>query len=142
AHDENMTFDEMVAQIGKPLAETLRKKSLELYEAGRAWADGRGIIVADTKFEFGVVGGQPILIDEALTPDSSRFWDKATYEPGKPQDSFDKQVIRDFLEKELKWNKKPPVPSLPAWIVEKAQQRYQQVFDRLTLMRMSDGKRL
>jgi phosphoribosylaminoimidazole-succinocarboxamide synthase len=131
AHDENMTFEEMSALIGRPLAETLRKKSLELYEKGRAWADGRGIIIADTKFEFGVVGGQPILIDEVLTPDSSRFWDKSTYGVGRSQDSFDKQVVRDYLEKDLKWDKKPPVPSLPPHIIEKTKQRYQEVVDRL-----------
>jgi len=132
AHDENMTFEEMSALIGKPLAETLRKKSLEIYETGRAYADTRGIIIADTKFEFGMLGGQPILIDEVMTPDSSRFWDKATYAVGRSQDSFDKQVVRDYLEKDLKWDKKPPAPSLPAPIIEKTLQRYRQVVDRLT----------
>jgi phosphoribosylaminoimidazole-succinocarboxamide synthase len=132
AHDENMTFEEMSTLIGKPLAETLRKKSIELYEKGRDWADTRGIIIADTKFEFGVVGGQPILIDEVLTPDSSRFWDKTTYAVGRSQDSFDKQVVRDYLEKDLKWDIKPPIPSLPPHIIEKTLQRYQAVFERLT----------
>jgi len=132
AHDENMTFDEMSALIGKPLAETLRAKSLEIYEKGRAWADARGIIIADTKLEFGVIGGQPMLIDEVMTPDSSRFWDKASYAAGRSQDSFDKQVIRDYLEKDLKWDKKPPVPSLPPPIIEKTLERYRQVVDRLT----------
>ena len=131
AHDENMTFDEMATLIGRPLAQTLKKKSLELYEAGRAWAESRGIILADTKFEFGMVGGQPILIDEVMTPDSSRFWDMKTYAKGRAQDSFDKQFVRDYLES-IKWDKKPPVPELPPAIVEKTQQKYADAFERIT----------
>ncbi|MCG3206046.1 MAG: Phosphoribosylaminoimidazole-succinocarboxamide synthase [Elusimicrobia bacterium] len=131
AHDENMTFEEMTTQIGKPLAHTLKNKSLELYEAGRAWAESRGIILADTKFEFGMVGGQPILIDEVMTPDSSRFWDMKTYAKGRSQDSFDKQFVRDYLEG-IHWNKQPPVPSLPPEIVEKTRQKYLDAFERIT----------
>ncbi len=131
AHDENMTFEEMSAQIGKPLAETLRKKSLELYEAGSKFAEGRGVILADTKFEFGVIGGQPMLIDEVLTPDSSRFWETAKYAKGRSQDSFDKQFVRDYLES-IKWEKKPPVPSLPLDIVQKTRLKYIEAFERIT----------
>lgn len=131
AHDENMTFDEMASLIGKPLAQTLKNKSLELYETGRAWAESRGIILADTKFEFGMSGGQPILIDEVMTPDSSRFWDMKTYAKGRAQDSFDKQFVRDYLES-IKWDKKPPIPTLPPEIVERTQQKYKEAFERIT----------
>jgi phosphoribosylaminoimidazole-succinocarboxamide synthase len=130
-HDENMTFEQLVEMLGKPLAETLRTKSIELYNAANAYAVTRGFVLADTKFEFGMVGGQPILIDEALTPDSSRFWDAQVYQVGKPQDSFDKQIVRDFLE-EIKWDKKPPVPSLPQHIIDKTRARYIEAFERLT----------
>jgi len=130
-HDTNMTFDELIILVGKPLAETLRKKSIELYLTGQKIAEEKGIILADTKFEFGMVGGQPILIDEVLTPDSSRFWDAKTYEKGRPQDSFDKQFVRDYLES-IKWEKQPPVPSLPADIVEKTRAKYIEAFERLT----------
>lgn len=130
-HDTNMTFEELSALIGKPLAETLRAKSIELYKAGSQIAEERGIILADTKFEFGMVGGQPILIDEVLTPDSSRFWDAKLYQKGRSQDSFDKQFVRDYLES-IKWEKKPPVPPLPPEIVEKTQKKYIEAFERLT----------
>ena len=130
-HDENMTFEQLVAQVGKPLAETLRAKSIELYKAAHAYAKTRGILLADTKFEFGLAGGQPILIDEALTPDSSRFWDAKSFEVGKSQDSMDKQFVRDYLES-IKWDKKPPVPSLPADIVEKTRAKYIEAYERLT----------
>lgn len=130
-HDENITFEEMAAQLGKPLAETLRSKSLELYEKGRAIAEARGILLADTKFEFGIIGGQPILIDEVLTPDSSRFWDRTIYAKGRSQDSFDKQYVRDYLES-IKWPKKPPVPELPPEIVEGTRRKYLEAFERLT----------
>lgn len=130
-HDENITFDQMAEKLGKPLAETLRKKSIELYNAANAYAQTRGFILADTKFEFGMVGGQPILIDEALTPDSSRFWDAKIYSIGRSQDSFDKQIVRDYLEG-IKWDKKPPVPSLPENIITKTRQRYIDAFNGLT----------
>ena len=131
-HDENMTFDELAGLLGRPLAETLKNKSIELYVQADDFARTRGFILADTKFEFGLVGGQPILIDEALTPDSSRFWDASIYEVGKPQDSFDKQIVRDYLEKTLKWEKKPPIPALSLDIIQKTRQRYIDAFERLT----------
>ncbi len=130
-HDENITFDQMAEQIGRPLAETLRAKSIELYKAGDAYANTRGFILADTKFEFGVLGGQPILIDEILTPDSSRFWDMKVYSKGKSQDSLDKQIVRDYLEG-IKWDKNPPIPALPADIIEKTRSKYIEAYERLT----------
>lgn len=130
-HDENITFDQMADQIGRPLAETLRAKSIELYKAGDDYANTRGLILADTKFEFGISGGQPILIDEILTPDSSRFWDKKDYQKGKSQDSFDKQIVRDYLEG-IKWDKKPPIPALPENIISKTRQRYIECYEQLT----------
>jgi phosphoribosylaminoimidazole-succinocarboxamide synthase len=126
-----MTFEQMAALIGAPLANTLRQKSLEIYNVGRSWAESRGIILADTKFEFGMSGGQPILIDEVLTPDSSRFWDQKTYAIGRSQDSFDKQFVRDYLES-IKWDKQPPVPSLPAEVVAKTREKYADAFERIT----------
>lgn len=130
-HDENITFDELAERVGRPLANTLRTKSIELYNAGRDYAETRGIILADTKFEFGMSGGQPILIDEVMTPDSSRFWDAKIYAPGRSQDSFDKQFVRDYLES-IHWDKKPPVPSLPADIVNKTRAKYIDAFERIT----------
>jgi phosphoribosylaminoimidazole-succinocarboxamide synthase len=130
-HDENIDFDEFSKRIGAPLAKTLRAKSIELYKAASEYAASRGIILADTKFEFGMAGGQPILIDEALTPDSSRFWDAKLYTVGKSQDSFDKQFVRDYLES-IKWNKQPPVPELPAEIVQKTRAKYIDAYERIT----------
>jgi phosphoribosylaminoimidazole-succinocarboxamide synthase len=130
-HDENITFEQMVEIVGRPLANTLKTKSIELYNAGCAYAETRGIILADTKFEFGMSGGQPILIDEVMTPDSSRFWDAKTYAPGRSQDSFDKQFVRDYLES-IHWDKKPPVPSLPDDIVKKTREKYTDAFERIT----------
>ena len=106
-HDENISFDQMVAAIGGPLAEQLRSISMDLYRRAADFAEPRGIILADTKFEFGLIGNQIIWIDEALTPDSSRFWPAQGYAPGRPQPSFDKQYVRDYLEK-IGWNKQPP----------------------------------
>lgn len=130
-HDENITFDQMAEQIGRPLAETLRAKSIELYKAGDDYANTKGLILADTKFEFGILGGQPILIDEILTPDSSRFWDKKFYQKGKSQDSMDKQIVRDYLEG-IKWDKNPPIPALPADIITKTRARYIEAYEQLT----------
>lgn len=132
-HDENIDFEEFSKRVGGPLAKTLRAKSIELYQAANDYATTRGLILADTKFEFGMVGGQPILIDEALTPDSSRFWDAKLYKVGQSQDSFDKQFVRDYLES-IKWNKQPPVPSLPPDIVQKTRAKYIEAFTRLTCM--------
>jgi phosphoribosylaminoimidazole-succinocarboxamide synthase len=130
-HDENITWEEMVSRVGGAVAERLRGYSLELFGKARDYAEGRGILIADTKFEFGLRGDKIILIDEVLTPDSSRFWPQAGYEPGKPQPSFDKQFVRDYLES-LRWNKQPPPPPLPAEVVEKTSEKYRQAFRLLT----------
>lgn len=130
-HDENITWEQMVAQVGRESAEKLRELSLRLYGKGREFAEGRGIIIADTKFEWGLKDGQVILIDEVLTPDSSRFWPRQDYAPGKAQPSFDKQFVRDYLES-LRWNKQPPPPPLPAEVVEKTSQKYREAYRLLT----------
>ena len=134
-HDENISFDEMRETVGTELADRLRKISLTLYERGRALAAERGIILADTKFEFGLVDGQPILIDEVMTPDSSRFWPEESYEPGGVQPSLDKQPVRDFLDQLTRrgeWDKQPPPPDLPDDVVEATTRRYLDVHRRLT----------
>jgi phosphoribosylaminoimidazole-succinocarboxamide synthase len=131
AHDENISFDKVVDLVGRELAERLRDISLELYAFGAAHALQRGIIIADTKFEFGVLDGELILIDEALTPDSSRFWPADGYEEGKSQPSYDKQFVRDYLET-LDWDKSAPGPSLPADVVAKTSEKYREAWRRLT----------
>jgi phosphoribosylaminoimidazole-succinocarboxamide synthase len=123
AHDENISFEEVVERVGQETAERIRELSLAIYRKGAAIAEERGIIIADTKFEFGFDGDQLILIDEVLTPDSSRFWPKATYQPGGPQDSFDKQYLRDYLLS-LDWDKNPPAPSLPAEVIANTRKKY------------------
>jgi len=130
-HDENITWDETVRQIGRAAAERLRDSSLALYSKAREYAGERGLIIADTKFEWGRRGDAIILIDEALTPDSSRFWPKDGYQPGKPQPSFDKQFVRDYLES-VDWNKQPPPPPLPPEVVEKTGEKYREAYRRLT----------
>lgn len=130
-HDENIDFETMVEQLGdRALADTVRQVSLELYQQAAHYARQHGIIIADTKFEFGLLDGELVLIDEALTPDSSRFWSVADYQTGISPPSFDKQFVRDYLET-LNWDKTAPGPSLPASIIEQTQQRYQQA---LTLL--------
>ncbi|MEE8105653.1 MAG: phosphoribosylaminoimidazolesuccinocarboxamide synthase [Planctomycetota bacterium] len=129
-HDEPMTYAQVEAELGDDMAATLKRISLELYEAGAKYAEKRGIILADTKFEFGMVNERLLLADEALTPDSSRYWDAKTYEPGRSQDSFDKQIVRDWLET-TDWNKAPPPPDLPEAVIEKAAGRYREIADRL-----------
>jgi phosphoribosylaminoimidazole-succinocarboxamide synthase len=131
-HDANISFDEMVAVVGAPLAQRARDLALALYSFAAARAESAGIILADTKFEFGTLpDGSLILIDEVLTPDSSRFWELAAYEPGRSQASYDKQFVRDYLET-LDWDKTYPGPELPADVVAGTQQRYAEAFDRIT----------
>src|SRR5580693_4938611 len=115
-HDENISFEEAVSRVGRPLVERLRETSLTLYRRAVDHAHTRGIIIADTKFEFGLVGEDLLWIDEALTPDSSRFWPSDQYSPGQPQPSYDKQYVRDYLER-IGWDKQPPAPALPADVV-------------------------
>ena len=129
-HDENIGFDAMVDILGRDYAEHLRKLSLELYRNLTAACGERGFIVADTKFEFGLVGDEIVIIDELLTPDSSRCWSADTYEPGRDQESFDKQPVRDHLEA-IGWNKRPPGPALPEVVVRATAARYAEVMHRL-----------
>ena len=130
-HDENISFDGAAALVGGPLAEQVRSVSLDIYNRAAAYALERGIIIADTKFEFGRAAGKLIWIDEALTPDSSRFWPADGYAPGRSQPSFDKQFVRDYLEK-LAWNKQPPGPELPADIVAATREKYREAYRRIT----------
>jgi phosphoribosylaminoimidazole-succinocarboxamide synthase len=126
-HDENISFDEVVARVGGERAEELRSVSLEIYRRAAAYAEPRGILLADTKFEFGLIGDQLIWIDEALTPDSSRFWPAQGYQPGRSQPSFDKQYVRDYLES-IGWNKQPPGPPLPPEVVERTRAKYREAY--------------
>ncbi len=126
-HDENIPFEQAAAVIGKELAEKVRAVSLEIYRRAAAYAEPRGVILADTKFEFGLLNNGLIWIDEALTPDSSRFWPAAQYNPGGPQPSFDKQFVRDYLER-IHWPKTPPGPELPAEVVAATRAKYREVF--------------
>jgi len=130
-HDINISFDEMVNIVGAETANTLRDTSLNIYNRAREYAEKKGIIIADTKMEFGIFDGEIILIDELLTPDSSRFWSKEWYQVGKGQDSYDKQIIRDYLIS-IKWDQSPPAPELPEDIVMKTSQRYREIFKILT----------
>ncbi len=130
-HDENISFDETVARIGGEQAEKLRALSLEIYRRAAAYAEPRGILLADTKFEFGLANNELIWIDEALTPDSSRFWPADGYAAGRPQPSFDKQYVRDYLER-IGWNKLPPGPELPTEVVTGTRDKYRQAYLLLT----------
>jgi phosphoribosylaminoimidazole-succinocarboxamide synthase len=130
-HDENIPFAAMVASVGAKLSEQLRDLSLRLYAKASAYALERGIIIADTKFEFGQTPQGIVLADEVFTPDSSRFWPAEDYSPGKAQLSFDKQYVRDYLES-IKWNKQPPAPSLPDEVAQKTSEKYKQAFRQLT----------
>jgi phosphoribosylaminoimidazole-succinocarboxamide synthase len=130
-HDENITFNQMINIVGQEIAEELRQKSLDIFRRGSEWALKKGIIIADTKFEFGFTDGQLILIDEVLTPDSSRFWSADNYQPGQGQPSFDKQFVRDWLT-QSGWDKNSPPPELPTEIVKKTQEKYLEAFQILT----------
>ena len=131
-HDINISFEQSAKILGRPMAERVRDASLAIYKWARAFARERGIIIADTKFEFGKLpDGEVILIDEVLTPDSSRFWPADEYEPGRGQSSFDKQFVRDYLET-LNWNKTPPGPALPPEIVAKTSEKYLEAYRRIT----------
>jgi phosphoribosylaminoimidazole-succinocarboxamide synthase len=130
-HDENISWDECCRLLGDAVAEQVRAHSVRLYETARVLAAEKGIIIADTKFEFGLLDGEVILIDECLTPDSSRFWPSAGYAPGTSPPSFDKQFVRDYLET-LTWDKTPPAPELPEEIVVRTQAKYIEAYERLT----------
>jgi phosphoribosylaminoimidazole-succinocarboxamide synthase len=137
-HDENIDWEKCCAALGRDVAERVKDFSLKIYEAGRQHAAQRGIIVADTKFEFGLLGDELLLIDECLTPDSSRFWPADRYAVGQSPPSFDKQFVRDYLET-LDWNKTPPGPKLPAEIIEKTAAKYREAFERLTGAALRSG---
>jgi phosphoribosylaminoimidazole-succinocarboxamide synthase len=130
-HDENISFKNMQKIVGNTLAKKIKKVSLELYQKASLHALSRGIIIADTKFEFGLEKGELVLVDEVFTPDSSRFWPLAAYEPGKGQPSLDKQFVRDYLES-TKWDKASPPPALPPDIIEKTSQKYMEIYRLLT----------
>ena len=130
-HDENISFETAAKLVGADIAERVRELSLRIYQFARDYARQRGIIIADTKFEFGLFKGELLLIDEVLTPDSSRFWPAAEYAPGQSQPSFDKQFVRDYLET-LAWDKTPPAPALPPEIVSRTQAKYLEAYERLT----------
>jgi phosphoribosylaminoimidazole-succinocarboxamide synthase len=130
-HDENISFPELEHRVGSEAAAKLRELTLALYGVASSHAESVGVIIADTKFEFGVLDGTILLADEVLTPDSSRFWPADGYAPGKAQDSFDKQYVRDYLER-IGWNKQPPVPALPEEVVARTREKYLEIFRRLT----------
>jgi len=130
-HDENISFEEMCQRAGPKLSAELRDLSLKVYQAAADYARTKGIIIADTKFEFGKTANGLTLADEVLTPDSSRFWPADKYQPGKGQESFDKQYVRDYLE-QIKWNKQPPAPSLPDDVARKTSEKYREAYQRLT----------
>lgn len=130
-HDENVSFEYMKSSIDPALAEKIRTLSINIYNQAACYAESRGVIIADTKFEFGTREDKLILVDEVLTPDSSRFWPQADFQAGGPQASFDKQYVRDYLES-LDWDKTPPAPRLPEEVVRKTQEKYKQIFALLT----------
>ncbi len=130
-HDENISYDEMVRVVGPELGRQLRDVSLQIYSKAADYARTKGIIIADTKFEFGHTAAGLTLADEVLTPDSSRFWPADRYQPGKAQDSYDKQYVRDYLE-EIRWNKQPPAPTLPPDVARRTSEKYLEAYERLT----------
>ena len=137
-HDENISFDEMAEVVGADTAELLRELSLAIYSETRQYAEQRGIIIADTKFEFGFIDGELALIDEVLTPDSSRFWPADQYHSGVSPPSFDKQFVRDYLN-EIDWDKSPPGPLLPAEVVAATSDKYLEAYEQLTCRSLFDG---
>jgi phosphoribosylaminoimidazole-succinocarboxamide synthase len=130
-HDENISFEHMVTLVGRELSEKLRDLSIRVYQTAADYAETRGIVIADTKFEFGHSQSGLVLADEVLTPDSSRFWPKDKYRPGGPQDSFDKQYVRDYLEA-IKWNKQPPAPALPPEVAARTSEKYVEAYTQMT----------
>jgi len=130
-HDENISFEAVCARVGQDLGGRLRDLTLRIYSKAAAYAETKGVIIADTKFEFGFVDGELVLGDEVLTPDSSRFWPADTYRPGGPQLSYDKQYVRDYLES-IHWNKQPPAPPLPGDVARKTSEKYRQAYHVLT----------
>jgi phosphoribosylaminoimidazole-succinocarboxamide synthase len=136
-HDINISESEMAALVGEGATKRLKELTIAIYLGAARYAEERGIIIADTKFEFGVKDGEIILVDEALTPDSSRFWPKETYQPGRGQQSFDKQFVRDYLET-LDWNKQPPGPELPVTVVERTTEKYLEAYRLLTGQQILD----
>jgi phosphoribosylaminoimidazole-succinocarboxamide synthase len=130
-HDENISFDEMAKLTGEPMAVKLRDLTLAIYKKAADYARTRGIIIADTKLEFGTVDGEIVLADEVLTPDSSRFWPLDKYEPGRAQPSYDKQYVRDYLES-IHWNKQPPAPALPEYVAQRTSDKYKDAYRELT----------
>jgi len=130
-HDINVSFETLAKEIGSEMAEKLKNASIAMYKKGSEYALSRGIILADTKFEFGTLNGELMIGDEVLTPDSSRFWDANEYEPGRPQMSFDKQFLRDYLES-IGWDKTPPAPKLPKEVIEKTRAKYVEAYEKLT----------
>jgi len=136
AHDENITVEQARGLAGRDLVAKVERLSIEIYSRARDYARSRGIIIADTKFEFGMVGDRLVLIDEVLTPDSSRFWPMDGYAPGKGQPSFDKQFVRDWLE-QVGFAKKPPAPRLPAEVIEKTRDKYLEAYERLTDLKLT-----
>lgn len=130
-HDESITFEELADKIGMELATRLRDISIVLYNKASEYAESRGIILADTKLEFGFIDGELAVVDEMFTPDSSRFWDMDDYKPGRPQKSFDKQYLREYLES-IDWDKKPPAPELPDYVVKNTSTKYLEAYERIT----------
>lgn len=130
-HDMNVSFEYVKETIGEELASELKEKSIAIYNKASEYALSKGIIIADTKFEFGLLDGKLVIADEMLTPDSSRFWELADYEPGRAQKSFDKQYLREYLET-LDWNKEPPAPKLPEEVIRKTEAKYIEAYERLT----------
>jgi phosphoribosylaminoimidazole-succinocarboxamide synthase len=130
-HDENISFEQAGALAGPEIAGRLRDLTLTIYRKASDYARSRGIVIADTKFEFGVIGGEIVLADEVLTPDSSRFWPRESYAPGGPQPSYDKQYVRDYLES-IHWNKQPPAPALPEDVARRTSEKYKEAYRALT----------